>query len=134
MFECNQPIKAGVSFGQIFDINIHQMKSEEARPRGSCRSLQSLEALERNSAGARDELEKASPHLLVVPPHDLPEPDDLGALGSAVLQAGVRLPVRQIYGAETSDNLMDRIMLDSEHLVRKGKAYQLQFSLVERFQ
>ena len=107
MFECHQPIKAGVSFGQIFNIHIHQMKSEETRPRSSGRSLQRLEALQRNSAGARDKLEEASPHLLVVPPHDLPEPDHLGALGSAVLQASVSLPVSQIYGAQTSDNLTD---------------------------
>ena len=93
MFECNQPIKAGVSFGQIFDINIHQMKSEEARPRGSGRSLQSLEALQRNSAGARHKLEEPGPHLLVVAPHDPPEPDHLATLGSAVLQTSVGLPV-----------------------------------------
>ena len=93
MFYCSEPVKAGVSFGQIFHVNIHQVESEEAGTRGTSRTLQSLEALQRNSAGASDELKEAGPHLLVVPPHDLPEPDHLGALGSAVLQASVRLPV-----------------------------------------
>ena len=112
MFYCSEPVKAGVSFGQIFHVNIHQVESEEARPRGPGRALQRLEALQGNSAGASHELEEPGPHLLVVPPHDLPEPDHLGALGSAVLQASVSLPVRQIYGAQTSDNLTDVIMLD----------------------
>ena len=132
-----KPIKAGVSLGQILHINIHQMKSEEARSRSPGRSLQSLGALQRNSAGARDELEEAGPHLLVVPGHDLPEPDHLGALGRAVLQTGVSLPVGQIYGAQASDNLTEDIMLDLGHFGRRGggeNAYQLEFSLVERFQ
>ena len=93
VFYCSEPVKAGVSFGQIFHVNIHQVESEEARPRGPGRALQRLEALQGNSAGASHELEEPGPHLLVVPPHDPPEPDHLGALGSAVLQASVRLPV-----------------------------------------
>ena len=82
-----------MSFGQIFHIDIHQVKSEEAGPRGPSGTLQSLEALQRNSAGARHELKEPGPHLLVVAPHDPPEPDHLAALGSAVLQTSVGLPV-----------------------------------------
>ena len=53
-----------------------------------------------------------------------------------MLQTGVSLPVGQIYGAQASDNLTDVIMLDLGHFGRKGRenAYQLEFSLVERFQ
>ena len=125
-----KPIKAGVSFGQIFHIDIHQVKSEETGPRGPGRTLESLEALQGNSAGARDELEEAGPHLLVVPPNDLPEPDHLGALGSAVLQASVSLPVSQIYGAQTSDNLTNVIILDLD--TRPGRNKHLPTPVLSR--
>ena len=113
------------------------MESEESRACSSCRALQGFEPLQRDTAGSRHELEQSGPHLLVVPGHDLPEPDHLGALGRAVLQTGVSLPVGQIYGAQASDNLTEDIMLDLGHFGRRGggeNAYQLEFSLVERFQ
>ena len=85
------------------------MESEESRACSSCRALQGFEPLQRDSAGSRHELEQPGPHLLVVTLHDPPEPNNLGALGRAVLQTGVALPVGEVYSAQTSDNLTETL-------------------------
>lgn len=80
------------------------------RPSGHCRNtpahssssstsvtLQSLEALERDSGGSSHELQEPGPPLLVEGLHRLPEPPDDVAVGHAVLQPGVGLPVTHVY-------------------------------------
>ena len=81
------------------------MKSEEPGTCSTSGALQCLEPLQGDSAGPGDKLQQPSPHLLVVPLHDPPEPDHLGALRSAVFEASVALPVREIYLVQSSDNL-----------------------------
>merc|ERR1719232_143360 len=109
-----ESVKAGMGLGQIFDINIHQVKSEQSWTCSTSGALQGLEPLQRDPGGTRHELQQPRSHLLVVPRHDPPEPDDLRGLGRTMLQSGVALPVLEI---------------------NRSKAYndQFEFSLVKRF-
>ena len=56
-------------------------------------TLQCFEALQRNTRGAGDKLEESAPPLLVEGLHGVPEPLHTVALGRAVLEPRVRLPV-----------------------------------------
>ena len=96
-----------MSLGQILHIHLDQVKGEEPRACSTCRALQCLEALQRNSAGSCDKLQQPGAHLLVVPRHDLPEPDHLGALWCAVLQPRVAFPVLEVDSAQASDNQLE---------------------------
>jgi len=74
-----------------------------------CVTLEGLEALQRNSGGAGDELQQPGPALLVEGLHGLPEPLDAAALRRAVLEPRVRLPVVDVDFAEAAhDQLRGR--------------------------
>lgn len=60
-------------------------------------TLQSLEALERNSCGSCHKLQEPGSPLLIEGLHRLPEPPDDVAVCHTVLQPSVGLPVIQVY-------------------------------------
>lgn len=67
-------------------------------------TLQGLEALERDSGGSRHELQEPGPPLLVEGLYRLPKPLDDVAVGRAVLQPGIGLPVVQVYLIQAAYN------------------------------
>lgn len=60
-------------------------------------TLQSLEALERNSCGSCHKLQESGSPFLIESLHRLPEPPDDVAVCHTVLQPSVGLPVVQVY-------------------------------------
>lgn len=60
-------------------------------------TLEGLEALQGDSGGAGDKLQQPRAPLFVVRLHGAPEPLNNVAVGRAVLQAGVGLPVVNVY-------------------------------------
>ncbi|OWK11178.1 hypothetical protein Celaphus_00007304 [Cervus elaphus hippelaphus] len=74
------------------------------RPAATAVTLQRLEALEGDPLGARHELQQPGPPLLVEGLHRLPEPPDHIAVGPAVLQPRVGLPVVQVNLVQAADD------------------------------
>lgn len=72
-------------------------------------TLQGLEALERDAGGSRHELQEPGPSLFIEGLHRLPEPPDDVAVGCAVLQPGVGLPVVQIYLIQAAYDQLRRV-------------------------
>lgn len=74
------------------------------RDRPDIFTLESLEALQGHSGRASDKLQQACASLLVIRLHRLPEPLDHVAVGGAVLQPRVGLPVVDVDLAQTTHN------------------------------
>lgn len=74
------------------------------RPAATAVTLQRLEALEGDPHGARHELQQPGPPLLIEGLHRLPEPPDHVAVGPAVLQPRVGLPVVQVDLVQAADD------------------------------
>lgn len=70
-------------------------------------TLEGLEALQGDSRGAGDELQQPRTPLLIIGLHGPPEPLDYVAVGRAVLQTRVGLPVVDVYLTQTTDNELD---------------------------
>lgn len=73
-------------------------------PASTSVTLQSLEALERDPSGPGHELQEPGPPLLVEGLHRLPEPADDVAVGPAVLQPRVGLPVAHVDLIQAADD------------------------------
>lgn len=73
-------------------------------PASTSVTLQSLEALERDPSGAGDELQEPGPPLLVEGLHGLPEPPHDVAVGHAVFQPSVGLPVAHVDFIQAADD------------------------------
>lgn len=98
------PIKAGVGLRKVVCVGVDQVDGEEPGPCRACRTLQSLEALERDPSGPGHELQEPGPPLLVEGLHSLPEPPDDVAVGHAVLQPRVGLPVAHVDFIQATDD------------------------------
>lgn len=70
-------------------------------------TLEGLEALQGDSGGAGDELQQPRASLLIVRLHGTPKPLHDVAVGRAVLQAGVGLPVVNVYLTQTTHYELD---------------------------
>lgn len=78
----------------IPSLAVQHLKND---PDSTSVTLQSLEALERNSCGSCHKLQKSGSSLLIEGLHRLPEPPDDVAVCHTVLQPCVGLPVIQVY-------------------------------------
>ena len=96
-------------------------------------TLQCFEALQRNTRGAGDKLEESAPPLLVEGLHRLPEPLDDVAVGDAVLQPRVRLPVAKVDLPQTTDDQLQHTHTHTHthahaHFRLKNEASEFQMS------